>query len=71
MGIIQCKDVCKSFGEKVALDHVSLDFPQGKIFGTGLPSPMKAQCFLTGILLHSAMWSVSDISPRSAGFTGR
>ena len=33
MGIIQCKDVCKSFGEKVALDHVSLDFPQGKIFG--------------------------------------
>ena len=33
MGIIQCKDVCKSFGEKVALDHVSLDFPEGKIFG--------------------------------------
>ena len=33
MGIIQCKDVCKSFGEKVALDHVTLDFPKGKIFG--------------------------------------
>ncbi len=33
MGIIQCNDVCKSFGEKVALDHVSLDFPEGKIFG--------------------------------------
>ena len=33
MGIIQCKDVCKSFGEKVALDHVTLDFPEGKIFG--------------------------------------
>ena len=33
MGIIQCRDVCKSFGEKKALDHVSLDFPKGKIFG--------------------------------------
>lgn len=33
MGIIQCKGICKSFGEKTALDHVSLDFPDGKIFG--------------------------------------
>lgn len=33
MGIIQCNDVCKSFGEKVALDHVSVDVPEGKIFG--------------------------------------
>ncbi len=33
MGLIQCKEVYKSFGEKVALDHVSLDIPKGKIFG--------------------------------------
>ena len=33
MGVIQCTDVCKSFGEKVALDHVSVDIPKGKIFG--------------------------------------
>ena len=33
MGIIECKDVCKSFGEKVALDHVTVDIPKGKIFG--------------------------------------
>lgn len=33
MGLIQCKDVCKSFGEKVALDHVSVDIPKGRIFG--------------------------------------
>ena len=33
MGLIQCNGVCKSFGEKVALDHVSLDIPKGKIFG--------------------------------------
>ena len=33
MGLIQCTDVCKSFGEKVALDHVSVDIPKGKIFG--------------------------------------
>lgn len=33
MSIIECKDVCKSFGEKVALDHVSLDLPEGQIFG--------------------------------------
>ena len=33
MDIIQCKDVSKSFGEKVALDHVSVDIPKGMIFG--------------------------------------
>lgn len=33
MGLIQCKNVCKSFGEKVALDKVSVDIPEGKIFG--------------------------------------
>lgn len=33
MSIIECKDVCKSFGEKVALDHVSLGIPEGQIFG--------------------------------------
>ena len=33
MGIIECKEVCKSFGEKVALDNVSLEIPKGKIFG--------------------------------------
>ena len=38
MGLIQCKDVCKSFGEKVALDHVSVDIPKGKIFGLLGPS---------------------------------
>ena len=33
MGLIQCTNVCKSFGEKVALDKVSVDIPKGKIFG--------------------------------------
>ena len=33
MGLIQCKNVYKSFGEKVALDRVSVDIPKGKIFG--------------------------------------
>ncbi len=33
MAIIECKNVCKNFGEKVALDHVSLDIPEGGIFG--------------------------------------
>ena len=31
--MLRCIDVCKSFGEKVALDHVSVDIPKGKIFG--------------------------------------
>ncbi len=31
--IIKTIDICKSFGEKVALDHLSLDIPEGKIFG--------------------------------------
>ena len=33
MGLIEIRDVCKSFGEKIALDHVSIDVPQGKIYG--------------------------------------
>ena len=33
MGLIECKNVCKSFGDKVALNNVSVDIPKGKIFG--------------------------------------
>ncbi len=33
MGLIECKSISKTFGEKVALDSVSLDIPKGKIFG--------------------------------------
>ncbi|MCI1785824.1 MAG: ATP-binding cassette domain-containing protein [Bacteroidales bacterium] len=33
MGLIECKELCKTFGQKVALDHVSLDVPKGQIFG--------------------------------------
>ena len=33
MSIIEVKNVSKSFGEKVALDGVSLSIPEGKIFG--------------------------------------
>lgn len=33
MGLIECQDICKSFGEKVALDHVSVTMEKGKIFG--------------------------------------
>ena len=33
MAIIEVKNVTKHFGPKVALDHVSLEIPEGKIFG--------------------------------------
>ena len=33
MALIECKNICKSFGEKVALDNVSLSVPKGQIFG--------------------------------------
>ncbi|MCR5408417.1 MAG: ATP-binding cassette domain-containing protein [Bacteroidales bacterium] len=33
MNIIEIKNVSKSFGEKVALDNVSLEIPEGSIFG--------------------------------------
>ena len=33
MAIIECKNICKSFGEKVALNDVSVDIPEGQIFG--------------------------------------
>lgn len=31
--IIKTVDICKNFGEKVALDHLSLEIPEGQIFG--------------------------------------
>lgn len=33
MALIECKNVCKNFGTKVALDNVNLDVPEGKIYG--------------------------------------
>lgn len=33
MALIECKNVCKNFGTKVALDNVSLNVPEGKIYG--------------------------------------
>ena len=33
MELIKCINVSKTFGEKVALDKVSIDIPKGKIFG--------------------------------------
>lgn len=33
MSVISIRNVSKSFGEKVALDHINLDIPEGKIFG--------------------------------------
>ena len=33
MSIIEVRNISKSFGEKVALDNVSLEIPEGKIFG--------------------------------------
>ena len=33
MNIIECKDITKRFGQFTALDNVSIDVPEGKIFG--------------------------------------
>lgn len=33
MSIIECKNVSKSFGEKVAIKDINLEIPEGKIFG--------------------------------------
>lgn len=33
MSIIQCKNVSKSFGEKVAVENINLDIPEGGIYG--------------------------------------
>ena len=33
MALIECRNVSKRFGDKVALDNVSLAIPEGKIFG--------------------------------------
>ena len=36
--IIECRNVCKNFGEKVALDNVSVSVPKGGIFGLLRPN---------------------------------
>ena len=53
MGLIQCKNVCKSFGEKVALDRVSVDIPKGKIFGLLGPNGAgtNISCILSGSMV--------------------
>ena len=33
MSKIECREVCKNFGSKVALDNVSVSMPEGRIFG--------------------------------------
>ena len=33
MAIIECKDISKSFGEKVAIEDINLEIPEGRIFG--------------------------------------
>lgn len=33
MNLISCREISKTFGEKVALDNVNVDIPEGKIFG--------------------------------------
>lgn len=33
MGMIECNGICKSFGEKTALDNVSVSMERGRIFG--------------------------------------
>ena len=33
MALIECNEICKNFGAKVALDNVSISIPEGKIFG--------------------------------------
>ena len=33
MAIIECKDISKSFGEKVAIENINLEIPEGRIFG--------------------------------------
>ncbi|MCQ2143819.1 MAG: ATP-binding cassette domain-containing protein, partial [Bacteroidales bacterium] len=33
MAIIEARNISKTFGEKVALENVSIEIPEGKIFG--------------------------------------
>ena len=87
MGLIQCTNVSKSFGEKVALDHVSVDIPKGKIFGllgptvperrplsessTGSPFQTRALSSSMAVLSLRRTSRRSDICRKSAVFTAR
>ena len=60
MALIECKEVCKSFGPKVALDHVSVDFQEGRI--TGLLGPNGAgKTTLIRIINHITIPSGGEI----------
>ena len=64
MAIIEVKHVSKNFGEKVALDDVTLDIPEGKIFG--LLGPNGA-----GKSTLPPTWPISAISRKSAASIAR
>ena len=40
MSIIDCKHVSKHFGEKVALEDINLEIPEGGIFGLDFVFPL-------------------------------
>lgn len=87
MALIECRDVCKNFGEKVALDHVSLDIPKGQIFGLLGPNgagkttmiriinritiPNSGEVLFDGRRLPRKMWKKSVIFRRNAACTAR
>ena len=68
MAIIEIKNVSKSFGEKVALENVSLEIPEGKIFGLSLQAD---RCSFRESLSHNQMWKGLAICRRKEAFIVR
>ena len=87
MAIIEIKNVSKSFGEKVALENVSLEIPEGKIFGLLGPNgagkttliriinritiPKADRCSFRESLSHNQMWKGLAICRRKEAFIVR
>ena len=59
MAIINVQDVSKSFGPKLALDHVTLDIPEGKIFGLLGPNGA-GKSTLSGVLAGKPGYTVTE-----------
>ena len=84
MGIITCSNITKKFGDYTALNSVSLDIPQGQIFGLLGPNgagkttliriinqitlPTAASCFLRGRLCGRMPWRASVIFRKRGDF---
>lgn len=71
--MIQCQNVCKSFNQKIVINEINLEIPDGQIFGLLGPSGAGKSTLikiLTGQLAFDS-GSVTILDKRAENLTGK